>query len=76
MKESEAREKWCPFVQYHSVCDDSSSNRCSNFATQLGGAMDASNCIGSKCVAWQLEWRGLGGEETTDGYCGIMGDRG
>ena len=59
MTEDQARDKWCPFVRTDSI---------PVHRLRWAGEM---RCVGSECMAWRTEWRGLGGEETEDGYCGL-----
>lgn len=70
MTEEEAKTKWCPFVRLGETAIGSTYNRCGPEASLY--------CIGSACMAWRWNERGLrvigsipppGGE----GHCGLAG---
>ena len=66
MKESEAREMWCPFSGKHPTVYD-------QYAALV------SFCIASDCMAWRVkkyygvEMTGADEKVTKVGYCGLAG---
>ena len=75
MTESEARQKWCPFVRFN----ETGANRWT-FVDEPDGEYaenpDFARCIGSKCMAWR-EYGVVSPQypnrSVTHGYCGLAG---
>jgi hypothetical protein len=68
--ETEAKERWCPFVRFITNTDCSATNRWSNpkdeKITELNP--DRCRCIASDCMMWrQVDHPG------SKGYCGLAG---
>lgn len=73
MTESEAREKWCPFVRHQADEDCAPGNR---FGLEENSTL--CRCIASECMAWRWNTRNFEGIEIPDpntkrGYCGLAG---
>ena len=78
MKESEAREKWCPMTRFHATRENVYHNKLIEDDNDSGEASaESANCIGSDCMMWR--WNrdafagGSGRAEPTKGYCGLGG---
>ena len=65
MKESEAKEKWCPMVKW-CVNRWPSSER-------YNKKSDSCKCIASDCMMWRII---DGHVKSKDGYCGLAGNIG
>lgn len=69
MTESEAKEKWCPFVRFtfNSREGYMMSNR--EYKQRTGGI---SHCMASACMAWR--WGAKISETEREGHCGLAGN--
>ena len=68
MKESEAKEKWCPMARV--VCNPNGPayNRLEGGEPSIGA-----NCLGSDCMMWMGGeiWSSDENKYIEDGYCGL-----
>ncbi len=78
MKESEAKQKWCPFTRFHMVGTQQHSNK--PFREDVAPL----HCIASDCMAWQETAQecinpsqppnaGVTYKYVPAGYCGLAG---
>ena len=80
MKESEAKNKWCPMVRFTHppVPHGDGLERWNNRDSRIGFGESEASCIGSECMAWredkELNAVAHGAMENEDhGYCGLAG---
>ncbi len=73
LTETEARNKWCPFVRI-AAGTDTTGGTTINRRVSAAGIDDYCKCIASDCMAWQWvrEPRNFG-TEPDRGYCGLAG---
>ena len=66
MTETEAREKWCPMVRFHTFADGSAASNLS----AMGDDIHRCQCIASDCMMWQEI--GHKRDDEPKGYCGLI----
>ncbi len=75
MTEQEAKTKWCPFVRYvviHQETNAAVNRWMSTSDKQLNP--EPAHCIGSDCMAWrQTSEYQHPNEHIKTGYCGLAG---
>ena len=63
LSETEARERWCPFVSEAETLD---------YRGQIDDTGETPVCIASRCMAWRW-WNQPANPSQRRGYCGLAG---
>ena len=70
MKESEAKEKWCP---YASCPEDNWVKKFGQNRDERGRPLGGAYCIASDCMAWRGYPQPYDKAQEPEGYCGLAG---
>jgi hypothetical protein len=75
MKESEAKEKWCPMVRVGNDDSAADNRTCKLCLVSRGPGVGVgwNCCIGHECMFWRVDLSKTHLEGEMDGYCGLGG---